>query len=80
MRSIPSLEFLYPCGVCGGMTILISACTGMDSSDRHDRLASNDSDDLLAFVRMERNHLARLVERHPNRHRASTDLAIDDHR
>ena len=50
------------------------------ASDRHDRLAGNDSDDLLGFVRMERNHLARLVERHPNRHRASTDLAIDDHR
>src|SRR5262245_26326457 len=31
MRNIPSPEFLYPCGVCGGMTILISACTGVDS-------------------------------------------------
>ena len=33
MRSIPSPEFLYPCGVRGGMTILISVCTGMDSPE-----------------------------------------------
>ena len=31
MRSMPSPAFLYPCGVCGGMITLISACTGMDS-------------------------------------------------